>query len=268
VPAKRIDTLRRDVERARGKDSLKAFTKLTERVDGQIRIANDPPLVVRIADLMPADRLATAGEAARNLLHSYSRTLAPDRRRLLDSYRFVDMARKVVGIGSVGLRCWILLLLGRDDQDPLFLQLKEAQPSVLEPYATKSGYAQQGQRVVDGQRLVQAASDIFLGWERTLGLDGEPRDFYVRQLWDGKLSTDLATLDPGELQVYGEMCGWTLARGHARSGDRIGIAAYLGSGANFDRAVSEFAFAYAEQNARDFAAFQQAARDGRITAAR
>jgi uncharacterized protein (DUF2252 family) len=172
---------------------------------------------------------------------------------MLESYRLVDFARKVVGVGSVGTRCWISLMLGRDDSDPLFLQIKEAEASVLEPYSGRSGFANHGQRVVEGQRLLQTTSDILLGWIRTEGLDGVERDYYIRQLWDSKFSADIDSMSPSTLGIYARLCGWTLARGHARSGDRIAIAAYLGSGDSFDKAISEFAVAYADQNERDYA---------------
>jgi uncharacterized protein (DUF2252 family) len=184
----------------------------------------------------------------------YRHSLQPDRRHLLEGYQLVDFARKVVGVGSVGTRCWIALLLGKDTDDPLFLQIKEAEASVLEPYAGKSGFGSHGQRVVEGQRLLQAASDVLLGWTHTQGLDGVERDFYVRQLWDWKISADLDTMAPEMLKVYAQICGWTLARGHARSGDRIAIAAYLGNADVFDRAIAEFAASYADQNQRDFEA--------------
>jgi uncharacterized protein (DUF2252 family) len=173
----------------------------------------------------------------------------------------------VVGVGSVGTRTWIVLLLGRDDEDPLFLQVKESQASVFEPHAGKSRFTEHGKRVVEGQRLMQAASDIFLGWERVPeGLDGQPHDFYVRQLWDWKLSADVETMSPKEMTIYGEMCGWTLARAHARSGDRIAIAAYLGKGETFDQALAEFAVAYADQNQRDYQALLDAVKSGRLKA--
>jgi uncharacterized protein (DUF2252 family) len=199
------------------------------------------------------------------LFREYRDSLQDDRRHLLEEFRMVDLARKVVGVGSVGTRCWILLLLGRDGDDPLFLQIKEAQASVLEPYLGKSGYANHGQRVVAGQRLMQTTSDIFLGWLRSKEtLDGVERDFFVRQLWDWKTSADLDTILPEGLELYGEVCGFLLARAHARSGDRIAVASYLGKGDGFDRAVAEFAIAYADQNERDHAAVQAAAKDGRI----
>jgi uncharacterized protein (DUF2252 family) len=203
----------------------------------------------------------------RDFLRAYGKTLPDDRRHLLEQFRLVHVARKVVGVGSVGTRTWIALLLGRDDRDPLFLQFKEAQASVLEAYAGKSRFAEHGKRVVEGQRLMQAASDILLGWERMPeGMDGESHDYYVRQLWDWKLSADLETMPLHEMTIYGEMCGWTLARAHACSGDRIAIGAYLGKSDAFDQALSEFAAAYAAQNQRDYTALVDAAKSGRIKA--
>jgi uncharacterized protein (DUF2252 family) len=254
--------------KARTKDSLKAFSKLTHEVDGERRIVSDPPLIVPAAELaeeagIPLERLeGVIGQ----LFREYRHTLQPDRRHLLEEFRMVDLARKVVGVGSVGTRCWILLLLGRDDSDPLFLQVKEAQASVLEPYLGKSEYANHGERVVMGQRLMQATSDIFLGWIHTKdSLDGAERDFYVRQLWDWKTSIDLDVILPKGLELYGEACGFLLARAHARSGDRIAMSSYLGKSDVFDRALHEFAVAYADQNERDHAALRQAADEGRIT---
>src|SRR5262249_42361163 len=200
-----------------------------------------------VEELMTADEAASFKEMVRTMLQSYRRSLPDDRRRLFDRFRFVHIARKVVGVGSVGTRDWIALLLGRDDQDPLFLQAKEAGASALEPFLPRSTYKQHGQRVVEGQRLMQTASDIFLGWERMTGLDGVSRDFYVRQLRDWKGSWAPETMDPQAMNVYAGMCAWTLAHAHARSGDRIAIASYLGGGAAFDRAVAEFAMAYADQ---------------------
>jgi hypothetical protein len=201
------------------------------------------------------------------LIESYSRTLNADRRALLGRFRVADMARKVVGVGSVGTRCWIVLLLGKDDEDPLFLQAKEADTSVLAPYCGASEYAEQGERVVTGQRLMQAATDIFLGWERAKGIDGKRRDFYVRQLRDWKGIARPETMDPRELGRFGEMCGATLARAHGRSGDRIAIASYLGTSDTFDRALAEFAAAYADQNERDYKALKAAVKSGRVKAA-
>ena len=260
-------TLEKAAVKARTKDSLKAFAKLTELVDGEPRILSDPPLIVPGAELaeqvgIPAELLVNE---LRQLFREYRRTLQPDRRDLLEEFRMVDIARKVVGVGSVGTRCWILLLLGRDADDPLFLQIKEAQASVLEPYLGKSQYKNHGQRVVVGQRLMQATSDIFLGWVHAKKtLDGSERDFYIRQLWDWKTSVDLDTVSPRELELYGDVCGFLLARAHARSGDRIAISSYLGKGDIFDQALAEFAVAYADQNERDHAALRKAADEGRI----
>jgi uncharacterized protein (DUF2252 family) len=266
---KQAKALERGVAKAQTKDSMKAFAKLTHVVDGEPRIISDPPLIVPIAEIadeggFDRDEI-TAG--VMELYRGYRRTLQPDRKRLLEEFRYADLARKVVGVGSVGTRCWILLLLGRDDGDPLFLQVKETGHSVLEPLLGRSQYRNHGQRVVEGQRLMQAASDIFLGWIRNKeGLDGRQRDFYVRQLWDWKTSVDLETILPRGLELYAQACGWTLARAHARSGDRIAIATYLGKGDIFDRALAEFAVAYADQNERDYATLVEAAKDGRIEA--
>jgi len=249
--------------KARSTDSMRALRKMTELVDGEPRIVADPPLIVPLSDLVP-DKAGMEPQIA-GLIAKYRRTLEPDRRRLLEQYEMADMAHKVVGVGSVGTRCWIILMLGRDGSDPLFLQIKEAQRSVLAHYAGASKYASDGQRVVAGQRLMQAAGDVLLGWLRTeVGLDGQPRSFYVRQLRDWKLSLDVAAMVPDTMRFYGEMCGWTLARAHARSGDRIAIAAYLGGADEFDQAIADFAVAYADQNERDFQALANAARTGRI----
>jgi uncharacterized protein (DUF2252 family) len=200
------------------------------------------------------------------MIHTYRRTLQQNRRHLLESYRYVHAARKVVGVGSVGTRAWILLLTGRDEADPLFLQFKEAEPSVLEPFLGKSKYGQHGHRVVAGQRMMQAAPDILLGWERISTIDGQERDFYIRQLWDSKGSAEVESMDSAGLEAYGRICGWTLARAHARSGDRIAIAAYLGSGDVFDRAMASYAETYADQNERDYRALQEAVASGRVAA--
>ena len=264
---RQAETVAKGAAKARTKDSMKAFAKLTEMVDGEPRIVSDPPLIVSAADL--AKDAGIQFEWLESLIHGlfreYRDTLQDDRRHLLEEFRMVDLARKVVGVGSVGTRCWILLLLGRDGDDPLFLQIKEAQASVLEPYLGKGAYENHGQRVVAGQRLMQTTSDIFLGWLRSKEtLDGAERDFFVRQLWDWKTSVDLDTILPQGLQLYGEVCGFLLARAHARSGDRIAIASYLGKSDGFDRALAEFAIAYADQNERDHAAVKAAAEDGRI----
>jgi uncharacterized protein (DUF2252 family) len=254
--------------KARTRDSTEELVKLSHMVDGRPRIISDPPVLVPIDELLPTgkERLSFQEEIA-GLIAKYQRTLETDRRYLLQQYEFCDMARKVVGVGSVGTRCWIVLMLGRDDSDPLFLQVKEAEASVLSRYVGASKYANQGQRVVAGQRLMQAASDIFLGWQHTeVGLDGRARDFYVRQLRDWKFSVEIQTLRPEGLQMYAGMCGWTLARAHARSGDRIAIAAYLGGSDAFDRAIAQFAVAYADQNERDHQSLVDAVKSGRITA--
>jgi uncharacterized protein (DUF2252 family) len=256
--------------KVRTRDSMQELAKLTRTVDGGPRIISDPPLLVPIDELVPreVDRAGVEGFLA-GVLARYRRTLETDRRYLLDQYGYCDMARKVVGVGSVGTRCWIVLMLGRDDSSPLFLQVKEAEASVLSRYVGASKYANQGQRVVAGQRLMQAASDIFLGWQRAAEdatPDSKPRDYYVRQLRDWKFSLDIEAMDPAAMRTYGTACGWTLARAHARSGDRIAIAAYLGGSDVFDRAVTEFAAAYADQNERDHQALVEAVASGRITA--
>jgi len=262
---KQEKALARGAAKAHTKDSMKAFNKLTTVVDGELRIVSDPPLIVPIAELVEGMTRDAMTEEILGLFRTYRRSLQGDRRVLVESFRYIDLARKVVGVGSVGARAWILLMLGRDDQDPLFLQVKEAQSSVLEGPLGKSKFRNHGQRVVEGQRMMQAASDIFLGWVRNpKGMDGAVRDFYVRQLWDWKVSADLETLAPLGLQLYAQMCGWTIARAHARSGDRIAIASYLGKGDVFDRAMADFATAYADQNERDYNAVAAATRDGRI----
>ena len=263
---KDVKVAERTLAKARAKDSQRALSKLTHRVNGELRIISDPPLIVSLEELLPGDEARNADDRLREIAESYSATLSHAHRYLLAGYRYVHGARKVVGVGSVGTRCWIVLLQGRDEQDPLFLQVKEAQHSVLEPYTAPSECQHQGQRVVEGQRLTQAASDIFLGWLRTTGLDGEERDFYVRQLWDGKGSAPVDVMPHRNLTVYGQMCGSTLARAHARSGDRIAIAAYLGGGEAFDRAIAAFAEAYADQNERDYEAVKDAVKSGRVTA--
>jgi len=243
------------VAKAEAKDSTKALSKLTVRDGDTFRIKSDPPVVVPINELAAEQGVEMSEndlvEWLKSKFTTYRHSLQPDRRHLLDGYELVDFARKVVGVGSVGTRCWIALFLGRDDQDPLFLQIKQAEASVLAAYAGRSGYANHGQRVVEGQRLLQAASDTLLGWLHADGLDGVGRDFYVRQLWDWKLSAVIETMTPEMLSIYAQLCGWTLARGHARSGDRIAISAYLGNSDTFDRAIADFASAYADQNVLD-----------------
>jgi uncharacterized protein (DUF2252 family) len=258
----------RGLDKARTKDSLKAFAKLTRVVDGSLQIVNDPPLVVRLEDLLGTSSRALGDMtgALHAIYRAYRASLPDDRRRLLESYRVVDVARKVVGVGSVGTRAWIVLLLGRDEQDPLFLQFKEAQASVLEAHVARSRYVNHGRRVVEGQRFMQAAGDILLGWTRIEGIDGQLRDFYVRQLWDGKGSVNLDAILPEGLSAYGIVCGWSLARGHARSGDRIAIAAYLGTADVFPQAIADFSAAYADQNERDHQLLVEAVRSGRLQA--
>jgi uncharacterized protein (DUF2252 family) len=250
--------------KARTRDSMHALDKLTQVVDGETRFVSDPPLLVPIEELLSEDQSAVLTERMHDLLNRYRHTLQSDRRHLLQQFRFVGIARKVVGVGSVGTRAWVILMVGSDGQDPLLLQAKEAQRSVLAEFVGESQYANQGERVVAGQHLMQASSDIFLGWDDVEGIDGVPRDFYIRQLRDWKGSADTDQMTPQSMAVYGRLCGWTLARAHARSGDRIAIAAYLGSGKSFDNAIASFSESYADQNQRDFEALQKAAADGRI----
>ena len=250
--------------KARTRDSMQALDKLTEVVDGETRFVSSPPLLVPIEELVSEDQSAVLTERMHDLLRSYRHTLQSDRRHLLNQFRFVSIARKVVGVGSVGTRAWVLLMVGSDGRDPLLLQAKEAQTSVLAEFVGGSRYTNQGERVVSGQHLMQASSDIFLGWDQVEGIDGVQRDFYIRQLRDWKGSVDTDQMTPQSMAVYGRLCGWTLARAHARSGDRIAIASYLGSGKAFDNAIVSFSETYADQNQRDYEALQKAAADGRI----
>ena len=261
-----LKRMQRDGARIAGRDNAQAFAKLTEVVDGRARFRSEPPLVVPIDELLGDIGGEWIHREAQRMLDEYSSTLEDDRRHLVLQYRFEDLARKVVGVGSVGTRAWFALLLGRDGADPLLLQFKEAQESVLEPYLGASQYDQHGHRVVAGQRLMQAASDIFLGWYRGVGIDGVERTFYARQLRDGKGSVDLLNLEPGSMRIYAEMCAWTLARAHARSGARIAIASYVGTSRVLDDALADFAVAYAHQNERDHAALVAAIDSGRIVA--
>ena len=255
------------IAKARTRDSMSAFSKLTETVDGRVRIVDQAPLIVPLDKLASERERDEMFEGLHALLRNYRRTLEFDRRVLLEEFELVDFARKVVGVGSVGTRAWIALLLGRDGQDPLFLQMKEAEASVLESFLGHSGFANHGERVVVGQRLMQASSDIFLGWLHVdSGLDGQARDFYVRQLRDWKGSAEIEQMVPKGMAIYGKLCGWTLARAHARSGDRIAIAAYLGNSSTFDRAILEFSRAYAEQNERDYQQLTAAVSSGKIEA--
>jgi uncharacterized protein (DUF2252 family) len=268
LKARQRKAVDKGMAKARTRDSMQEVGKLTHMVDGRPRIISDPPLIVPIDQLIPdeMDRKNFEGLLT-DLVAGYRRTLETDRRYLLEQFEFCDMAHKVVGVGSVGTRCWIVLMLGRDTADPLFLQVKEAQESVLSRYVGASKQANQGQRVVAGQRLMQASSDIFLGWQRTpAGLDNQTRDFYIRQLRDWKFSLDVETMVPRGMRLYGQLCGWTLARAHARSGDRIAIASYLGASDTFDQAITQFADAYADQNAKDHEALVAAVASGRIIA--
>ncbi|MGA9857600.1 MAG: DUF2252 domain-containing protein [Solirubrobacteraceae bacterium] len=264
---KAVKRTEKTLAKARTKDSMTAFSKLTHMVDGKPRIVDQSPLIVPIEQLAADGERDEIVEGLHQLLRDYRQTLEFDRRELLEQFELSDLARKVVGVGSVGTRAYIALMLGRDEQDPLFLQMKEAEASVLEEFLGASDFANHGERVVVGQRLMQANSDIFLGWLHVeTGLDGKPRDFYVRQLKDWKGSAEIEQMVPKGMATYGKLCGWTLARAHARSGDRIAIAAYLGNGHSFDRALVEFSKAYADQNERDYQALTDAVNSGKIKA--
>jgi uncharacterized protein (DUF2252 family) len=263
--------VRREFERtlakAQGKDQIRARSKLTRLVDGEPRFVSDPPLLVSVGELYDPGQAQRVQNSIHEAIRGYRRSLPGDRRHLLENYRFVDLARKVVGVGSVGTRAWIALFVGSDVDDTLILQVKEAEPSVLERFVGKSRFNNHGQRVVEGQQLMQAASDVFLGWHRVVeGEDGLPHDYYVRQLWDWKLSANIDTMGPQLLASYAEMCAWTLARAHARSGDPIAIGSYLGAGSGFDRALVLFAQAYADQNQLDHAALTDAIAAGQVQA--
>ena len=261
-----VKNMQRMVQKAESKDRLKAKAKLTQLVNGELQFLSDPPLLVPADEVFAEIDHQQIDTSIRDAMRAYRRTLSGDRRRLLESYEYTELARKVVGVGSVGTRAWLVLLVGRDNDDPLFLQVKEAEASVLEPFVKKSAFANHGQRVVEGQRLMQATSDIFLGWQRVDGVDGRTHDYYMRQLWDWKASADVDVMTPQVLSVYGQMCGWALARGHARSGDRIAIASYLGASGSFDKALAEFARLYADQNELDHAALVAGIADGRVMA--
>jgi uncharacterized protein (DUF2252 family) len=259
--------LARNAARAQGRDQLGALRRFAQVGGGVARIVPDPPIVLPLGEFARSTEDESETRAQLNgVLGAYRATLEPERRALLDRYRMMDIAHKVVGVGSVGTRCWMILLLGKGDHDPLFLQAKEAGPSVLEEFAARSRYGNAGRRVVVGQRLMQTVSDIFLGWVRVTGFDDRTRDFYVRQLRDWKGSADVESMSPDMLSTYGRLCAWTLARAHARTGDDIAIAAYLGSSDAFDRAIGEFATAYADQNERDHAALREAIEAGRVEA--
>jgi len=264
--ARERKVMAQNIAKAQTKDNLGALGRFAVVHDGVARLNAEPPLVVPLRELLSDPAEAEALEdILRALIAAYRETLEPERRVLLDRYRLVDIARKVVGVGSVGTRSWMILFL-EDGENPLFLQAKEAGPSVLEAFVGASEYDNGGQRVVVGQRLMQAVSDIFLGWIRSPGIDGQPRDLYVRQLRDWKGSAEIESMVPRGMRAYGELCGWTLARAHARSGDRVAIAAYLGSSSAFDVAVREFAEAYADQNERDHRSLVEAIASGRVLA--
>ena len=266
VSKKRLRRTERTVAKARTRDSMQAFSKLTTTVDGRPQIISDPPLIVPVEELLGQVETEAFYAQLHKLLESYEHTLSDARRHLVQQFTLIQLARKVVGVGSVGTRAWIMLLEADDGQEPLFLQAKEAQDSVLAEYAGPSQYTNQGERVVAGQHLMQAASDIFLGWQRTTGIDNLERDFYIRQLRDWKISADIEQMDPRGMAIYASLCGWTLARAHARSGDRIAIAAYLGKSDAFESAVADFAEIYADQNELDHAALAAAVKDGRAQA--
>jgi uncharacterized protein (DUF2252 family) len=265
--SKQVKRTEKEFAKARTRDSMSAFSKLTHEVDGRPEIVADPPLIVPLADLAKGGERKRLLDGLRDLLALYGASLQDDRRVLVQEYELADFARKVVGVGSVGTRAWIALLLGRDGQDPLFLQMKEAEASVLEEVVGPSEFSNHGERVVTGQRLIQASSDIFLGWLHVdSGLDERPRDFYGRQLKDWKGSAEIELMVPDGMATYGTLCGWTLARAHARSGDSIAIASYLGNGDTFDRAILEFSQAYADQNERDYSALAAAVKSNKIKA--
>ncbi|MER2207238.1 MAG: DUF2252 family protein, partial [Rhodococcus sp. (in: high G+C Gram-positive bacteria)] len=253
---------------ARRRDSVQAAGKFTEIVDGRRRFISDPPLIVPADELFAGTDLTQIEDLLRQRVRSYRNTLQWDRRVLLDAFEMTHIARKVVGVGSVGTRAWMILMKGVDDDDPLILKVKEAQTSVLSGYVDGPTFKNEGERVVNGQRLMQATSDIFLGWERGPGLDEGEHDFYIRQLRDGKGSAVIEEMVPEGLELYGRLCARVLAYAHARSSDRIAIAEYLGEGTEFDFAIGEFAAAYAKRNARDHSALLTAIDDGRVSAER
>lgn len=264
MKSKRYKVAQGLMAKARTRDSTQALDKLTTVVDGQRRIVTDRPMIVPAEEVFSDVQASAVYKQIRAVLAKYGRTLQSDRRHLLEQFSLVQVARKVVGVGSVGTRAWVVLLDAGDGAEPLFLQAKEAQPSVLAEYCGRSQYSNEGERVVAGQHLMQAESDIFLGWTRSAGPDHVDRDFYVRQLRDWKFSAPIEQMDPSAMKVYARLCGWTLARAHARSGDRIALASYLGRSGKFDAAITDFAETYAEQNERDYAEFQAAAKDGRV----
>ena len=267
IKAKRLKALEKLLAKAHTRDSTQALGKLTAVVDGRRKIISDPPTIVPVEEVFSDVQAGAIYELIRAVVGKYRRTLQSDRRHLLEQFTLVQVARKVVGVGSVGTRAWVVLMDAADGVEPLFLQAKEAQTSVLAEYAGRSQYNNQGERVVAGQHLQQAQSDIFLGWTRVPNpLDGVDRDFYVRQLRDWKFSVPIEMMLPEGMTVYAGLCGWTLARAHARSGDRVALAAYLGGSDRFDQAIADFAETYADQNERDHAAFQAAVKEGKVEA--
>ena len=267
IKAKRLKEFEKLLAKAHSSDSMKALGKLTAVVEGRRQIISDPPTIVPVEEVFSDVQADAIYEVIRAVLAKYRRTLQSDRRHLLEQFTLVQVARKVVGVGSVGTRAWVVLMDAGDGVEPLFLQAKEAQPSVLADYAGRSQYTNQGERVVAGQHLQQAQSDIFLGWTRiTNPADGVDRDFYVRQLKDWKFSVPVELMLPPGMTAYARLCGWTLARAHARSGDRIALAAYLGGSDKFDQAIADFAETYADQNELDYAALQAAVKDGKAEA--
>ena len=267
MKAKRFKATEKLLAKAHTSDSTKALDKLTTVTNGRRQIISDPPLIVPVEEVFSDVQASAIYEQIRTVLGTYGRSLQSDRRHLLEQFTLVQMARKVVGVGSVGTRAWIVLMDASDGDEPLFLQAKEAQPSVLAEYAGRSQYTNQGERVVAGQHLMQAESDIFLGWARAPGPDGVDRDFYVRQLKDWKFSFPIEAMVPAGMTIYARQCGWALARAHARSGDRIALAAYLGGSGKFDEAIADFAETYADQNELDYAALQAAVKDGKVESA-
>ncbi|GAA1167743.1 DUF2252 domain-containing protein [Pseudonocardia alaniniphila] len=263
---KRVKLTEKTLAKAHTRDSMQALNKLTTVVDGRRQIISMPPLIEPIEEIFADVQVAKIYEVVRAVLGKYRRTLESDRKHLLEYFTLMQVARKVVGVGSVGTRAWVLLMDAEDGTEPLFLQSKEAQPSVLAAFCGRSQYSNEGERVVVGQRLMQAESDILLGWTHVVDPDGTDRDYYVRQLKDWKVSVPIESMIPSGMKVYAHMCGWTLARAHARSGDRFALAAYLGRSAKFDNAIADFAETYADQNERDYAALQAAVKDGRAEA--
>ena len=263
---KTLKATKKTVAQAHTHDSMQALGKLATQAGGHWQIISDPPLIEPVSEVYPDAQASAIEKLIRGMVGKYQRTLQSDRKYLLQHFTLAQVARKVVGVGSVGTRCWITLMDAGDGTEPLFLQTKEAQDSVLARYCGHSRYASQGERVVAGQHLMQAESDIFLGWTRATDPDGVDRDYYIRQLKDWKFSAPIEQMNPSDLAAYAGLCGWTLARAHARTGDRIALAAYLGGSGKFDQAIADFAEKYADQNERDYTALQTAVKDGRVEA--